>query len=305
MSERAAELELVPLIQLIWGKRYQILASSLIFGLLAGGVARGMPDVYRSEVLLAPVSDVEAMGSESLLGELSRIPLLGATGAAGVPKTTLAIETLKTRRFLTDFIVSNQMVPPLLAAKDWDSDRGRWVFDDAKFDIETGEWRGEYSEVESRVREDIAYSAFRKMISVERRSDTGLLVISIESMSPIYTKEWLEDLVEQLNTQLKNQEIAEASKSKRFLERQLEKVVVTEMRSILNKLIEKQMQREMLANVRDEHVFQVLDPPVVALESSAPKRSLITIFGVFLGFVSGLLVVLSAEAVKNISNSNG
>ena len=45
----------------------------------------------------------------------------------------------------------------------------------------------------------------------------------------------------------------------------------------------------MLANVREEYVLKVLDPPVVPEEKSEPKRAiivlLISIFGGFLGCV--------------------
>ena len=57
-------------------------------------------------------------------------------------------------------------------------------------------------------------------------------------------------------------------------------------------LIEQQQQKLMLAKVRNDYVFKVLDAPIVPERKDSPKRALIVIFSSLLGGFLSILVVL-------------
>jgi uncharacterized protein involved in exopolysaccharide biosynthesis len=64
--------------------------------------------------------------------------------------------------------------------------------------------------------------------------------------------------------------------------------VVEVQRSIYN-LIESETKTLMLANVRTEFAFTVIDPAVPPERKYRPHRSLYVLFGLFLGFAIGVL----------------
>ncbi len=104
---------------------------------------------------------------------------------------------------------------------------------------------------------------------------------------------WANQLVERLNNYLRVRDIAEAERSIEFLNEELEKSSVIEIRQGIFRLIENQIEMIMLANVRDEYVFKILDPAVAsdADKFVKPNRRLIVALGFLIG--SFLAVVLA------------
>ena len=64
------------------------------------------------------------------------------------------------------------------------------------------------------------------------------------------------------------------------------------MTEVFAELIEEQTKTVMLANVTDEYVFQVIEPPVAPELKSEPQRALICVLGVLLGGMLALVMVL-------------
>jgi LPS O-antigen subunit length determinant protein (WzzB/FepE family) len=64
------------------------------------------------------------------------------------------------------------------------------------------------------------------------------------------------------------------------------------MQRVFYDLIESQTRVSMLADVRDEYVFQIVDPAMVPDQRIAPRRSLIAVLGTMLGAMLALVGVL-------------
>ena len=64
------------------------------------------------------------------------------------------------------------------------------------------------------------------------------------------------------------------------------------MQNVFYQLIEEQTKTLMLAEVKDEYAFKVIDPPVVPEEKVGPKRALICILSILLGGMLGVAIVL-------------
>ncbi|MDQ9094144.1 GNVR domain-containing protein [Pseudoalteromonas haloplanktis] len=137
-----------------------------------------------------------------------------------------------------------------------------------------------------------AYKEFIQIVSTNNDIDTGMVKISIEHISPYIAKQWLSWLVEDINKEMKNRDVTEAIRSTEFLTSQLSQTTITDIQSVLYKLIEEQAKTIMFANVRDEYVFKTIDPALIPEEKSRPKRPLIVILGTMLGGLIGVMVIL-------------
>ena len=91
---------------------------------------------------------------------------------------------------------------------------------------------------------------------------------------------------------MKQKDLTEANSAIEYLRKQLESTQLVEMQRVFYDLIESQTRISMLADVREEYVFQVVDPAVVPDEKIAPRRSLIAVLGTMLGAMLALVVVL-------------
>jgi len=64
---------------------------------------------------------------------------------------------------------------------------------------------------------------------------------------------------------------------------------------VLFSLIEDQTQKIMLANVRDDYTFKIIDPALPPIGRIKPVRSQIAIMGFIFGFILSLIVALIKE----------
>ena len=291
------EIDLVELFRALWQGKWWIIAVTVVFAV--GGVfyALAQPNQYQADALVAPATDGGGMNVGGNLGGLASMAGVDlGTAEAGMQQKVIA--TLQSRRFLIDFIKRHELKPQLLAVKKWDEQSREWVFDTERFDPETGEWkapdpgeRAEPSYLE-------AYRTLRDQLSVSR-DDEGLVTLTLESQNPEAARQWLDWLIEDINTHVKVEEMASTRRNVEYLEQQLERTSVSGMRQVFFNLIEDQTQNLMLAELDEEYAFEVIDPPVVPEERSAPSRALIAILATMLGGMLSTFGVLVRYAFSS------
>lgn len=296
------QIDFNKLFAVVWDARFVFLIVLLSVGGVASFIAYKSPNIYRSEALLAPVDDASTSGGAGLFGQIGGLASLAGINlnASASSRASLSLEILKSRSFITSFINRRNILVPLMAANGWDSASGRVLVDASKFDVEKSQWlwkEGESSDLAPSDWE--AFSEFSKLLNVNRSKDTGLVRISIDHYSPFVAKEWIEWLIEDINQQVRERDIREANRSIEYLKAELEKTALTGMQQVFYQLIEKQMQTIMLANVHNEYVFNVIDPPVVSEQKVAPKRLIIVFSSLLVAFVVTMIVVLLVHSFRS------
>lgn len=202
---------------------------------------------YRAEVLLAPAAEeLEAGGLSALAGQFGGLASLAGMGSFGSADKVRALAVLKSRAFTEDFISSNNLVP-VLFEDDWDESAGAWKFDDAD-DVPT--MRDAFEKFDRDVRRVI-----------EER-DTGLVRLTIDWHDRHKAAAWANELVARLNDRMRAMAIDEATRSIDYLNTELSGNSVVGVRQGIYKIIEKQVETAMLANVNKEFAFKVIDPAV-------------------------------------------
>ena len=104
-------------------------------------------------------------------------------------------------------------------------------------------------------------------------------------------------IISEVNNLERSRTIEEASRARDFLKAELEKTEVLDVRLSINRLIQSQLEREMLANVRENYLLSSLDTPFVPEKKSKPRRSLICIFGTFFGAFLAVIFILIREFI--------
>jgi len=279
-------IDLAGLWRIVWSEKIRIVLLTLPFAVMAVVGSLLLPNIYRAQAVLAPVAEQQPRGLSSLLGRVA--PLGGLAGlelnAIAIDKTTLAIEVLQSRQFLTDFVRRHELLVPLFAADKWDANGKRWIIDPSIYDVAKQKWIRKVSPPRTTQPSDWeVFKEFSEMVSVEQDVDTRLVRLAVESRSPIAAKEWVDLLVRDINERMRSQDLSESRQSVQFLERRFQETQLTEMRLTLSELLEQQLRTIMLAEARQEYAFRTVDPPVVPEEKSRPARSIIciavTLFG--------------------------
>jgi uncharacterized protein involved in exopolysaccharide biosynthesis len=114
------EIDLAELWRAIWAGKLTIILITFIFAVGSVAFALSKPNVYKASVLLAPVStEGGAGGLGALAGQFGGLASMAGInlGGGGTDKTGLALEIIKSRSFLENFIQKHDLIVPIIAAK--------------------------------------------------------------------------------------------------------------------------------------------------------------------------------------------
>lgn len=271
------EIRIIDLWRLFMRQKWVIAGISGLILMAGVGASFLMTPIYRIEVLLAPVDDTQNKGLSALAGQFGGLASFAGVdlGSSNTFKDE-AIALLKSRQFTEEFIRDRQLLP-ILFYKKWDSGPKRWKSEDPD-DIPTM-W-------------DANELFAEKIRSVHEDKKTGLITLALEWIDPGQAVDWAEDLVKRINERMRQRAIAEAQNSLRYLNEELKRTSATEIQQAIYGLIEAQTKTMMLANVRDEYAFKVIDPPAVPDpdEYEKPNRPVIAALSLMLGLFAGVLV---------------
>ena len=290
------EIDLRELFSVIWQGKWIIIAITAVFAIGSVIFAILQPNIYKSEALLAPASEEQAGGLSALAGQfggLASMAGINLGGGAGVDNTQMAIEVMNSRQFTSQFIEKHNILPNLMAVDKWNLNDNSIVYDPDIYNKDNAKWVREVkAPFEPKPSMQEAYKEFKEVVSINLVKDTGMVTISVEHLSPVIAQKWVTWLIEDINQVMKERDVAEANRSREFLNKQIAQTNVADIRSVLYKLIEEQAKTIMFAEVRDEYVFKTVDPALIPEEKSKPMRGLICVLGTLAGGILGVMFVL-------------
>ena len=294
------EIDLGELLSVIWRGKWVIAVITFLFVLLSVIFALKQPNLYRSEVLLAPAEAKSNGGLSALAGQFGGLASLAGVNIGGqsTNKTQLALEGLKSRKFVASFIEKHNILPDLMAVESWDINKGV-LYDPEIYDSSSKKWlRDVEAPRTAKPSDQEAYKIFSDLILLKTNKETAMITLSIVHQSPLIAKQWVNWLVKDINKEMRDRDVVEAQKSADFLSKQLEDTKIADIRIILYKLIEEQAKTIMFANVRDEYAFKTIDPALVPEVRDSPKRTLIVILGFALGIVISCMIVILKHYIR-------
>lgn len=288
------------LLDVIWKSKYFIIGVTALFAVASVIYALAQENIYRSQAVVVasdenPANQMGGLGNQ--LGGLATLAGINLTGTQ-TDQATIALEILKSRKFIHDFVERHDILPELMAAESWNPATNELKLNDDKYDVATQQWLAEESDPTPRPTSWEYVPVFRDLLTIEQDRATGIINLSLEHLSATVAERWLSWLIRDINNEMRARDIREAQRSLEFLHEELNKTTVSNVQQVFYQLMEKQTQTIMLANVRPEYVFQVIDPPVVPETKYKPSRAMICILGTFLGGFIAVLLVLIRYFVK-------
>jgi uncharacterized protein involved in exopolysaccharide biosynthesis len=286
------EIDFRELFAAIRAGKWIIIGTTFVFLVAAVIYALILPNIYKSDVILAPTTENSGLKVPDQLGGLAALAGVNIGNGVG-DKTVLALEILKSREFLGRFITENDLFIPIIAAKGWDRANDKLIIDADIYNESTKEWVRDVEEPfkpKPSVLETI--EEFDESYSVSKDKESGIVTLSVQHYSPFLAKQMADKLVIAINEDMRQRELNEAEKSIEYLNQKIADTNLSDVRTMLFSLIEEQTKVVMLANVREEYVFKTVDRAVVAEKKSKPARALICIVAMMLGFMLSTLVVL-------------
>ena len=294
MAPADDEIDLRELWNVIWRGKWLIILLTLLFAVGAVLFALSQPNQYKSEVLLASTSKDGKGGLGAMAAQFGGLASLAGInlGAGGGDNTSLALEVLKSRKFIAEFVHRHDLKVAIMAATGWNEADNSLEIDAELYSQEKKLWVREVKPGKAVEPTDWeVFKEFSKRLSASQDKETGLVTFSIEYFSPVMAKQWLDWIVVELNNEMRKRDLSETQRNIDYLTGQLEKTQLAGMQTVFYQLIEEQTKTLMLAQAQVEYIFKVVDPAVVAEEKSKPKRALIAVLGTLLGGMLGVMLV--------------
>ena len=299
------EIDLKELFMILWGGKWLISVTTSFAAIFSVAVALSLPNIYTASALLAP-AESSGGGLSGLMkqyGGLASLAGVQLPGAEEGSRVQLGMQLMRSRAFVGDFVERRDILPELMAVSAWDAASGEVVFDPASYDAVSKKWVRNVGEPGvAKPSAQQAHRAFSSILSVSQDKQTGYVNVSIEHQSPIIAAQWVSWLVEDVNTAVKAQDVAEAEKSIEYLKQQVASTPLADLQAMFFELIQSQTEIVMLAEVRPEYVFRTIDPAVIPEEKSRPRRAVICILGTLVGGVLSVLVVLTWHFARRSKN---
>lgn len=287
------EIDLKELVSIVWYGKWLISGFILFSAVIAVVIALWLPNIYKAEAILAPSEESQGGGLSQMAEQLGGLATLAGVdiGNKRDEKVTIALEILKSRSFLSNFVGKYDFLPQVMASKGWNLEDGI-IYDEDDYDIQLEQWVRDVDPPLSKVPSDQeVVEKFREdLLFINRNDNSGIVEIGIFHHSPQFAKEVVDLLVKELNKTMRDRDVQEAQRSLEYLKDELEKTSLRPMEEVFYQLIEQQTQTMMLANIRPEYIFHTIDPAVVPEKKVRPSRVMIVFFGVFIGGVVGFFV---------------
>jgi LPS O-antigen subunit length determinant protein (WzzB/FepE family) len=289
------EIDLRELFMVLWAGKIKIIVITAVFAVASVVYALSVPNQYKATALLAPAQS-SGGGLSGALGQLGGLASLAGVSIGGgeSSEAQIAQEIMKSWNFIEGFIADNDLAVELFAAEGWSKGSNTLKINGDDYDVEKSEWLIEDDDT-GELRPPSSWSlfkAFSERLAVSEDKKSGLVSVSIEYYSPQIAKQWLDMYVSAVNAHMQKREVAEVTNNINYLQAQIEKTSIAEMREVFYTIIEEQTKNKMVAEASPEYAFVAVSPSMVPEEKSQPKRALICILGTLLGGMLSVLLVL-------------
>jgi len=273
--DESEEIRLLDLWRAVWSGKWLVVLASFALAVLAVLASFLITPEYRSQAVLSPVGSSSGGGLAALAGQFGGLASLAGLNLGAEDNVAESIAILKSRA-LTERFIRERNLLPVIFHDDWDAGKNAWDVDP--------------DDVPTLAR---GVERFDKSIrTVNQDVETGLVNLSVDWIDPVLARDWAQGLIAEVNADMRGRAIDQSKRNIEFLKGQLEATDAVELRTAVFSVMESEMKNAMMAAVRTDFAFEVIDPPVVPEKPAWPNRILLAVVGFFLGGMIGVLVVL-------------
>lgn len=289
--------------QVIWkGKALIILiVMSIVFS--TGILLLFKANIYKATAVITPAATKEKEGTvTSLMTQFGITP----PGSSSGPE----IVSLLNSNIVREKVIQNYNLLPLLFHERWDEERKIWK-------EETFPWLRKL--LQSIIPENPksgkrnkepgpgvwdGLREFKEIVSVKNNLKENMITISVEFWNPEMAAKMVDYFITTLNDHMTSEAKRVAKTNMKYLVEQVDKNPDPFIKQKIYALIAQQIETSMMAEVKENFAFKVIDPPKEPDRKVKPPRALMIILSFVVSLFIGILAVFSKEYFKKIKASS-
>lgn len=285
--------------------KWLVIVLTLLFLIVSIFWAVNTPNEYKAEVMLMAVNDEGQGGLSAMSGQLGGLASLAGinVGGGGNDKVILATELINDWSFVDTFISDNNLKVFLIAVIGWDKLKDELIYDESIYDNNLNKWQIKDG-VSQEPSDWLVFNEFKKRIILRQQKSSPIITASFEYYSPRLSKLWLDNLVKAINDKIQFNDMTESKMNIDYLTLKIESTEINEMRTVFYQLLQEQMKKLMLAEVRQEYILKKVGPIKQPEAKFKPHRPIMIILGGIFGFLLSLIIISLMPIILNLRTNN-
>jgi LPS O-antigen subunit length determinant protein (WzzB/FepE family) len=290
------EIDLRELFKTLFKAKLLIILITFISGISSIFYSLSLTNYYQSESVMSFRNSSDNQGVLSQFSGAASLMGLNLS-SSGDNRSQQVIQLIQSRKFVKHLLTFDDVLPSIMAAKSYDTASKKLILDTKIYDSETNTWKGESRDGGPAEPSylDVYGVYIEDLVSVTLDTGSGFVVMSVEHQSPYFAKYFLELIITEANSFLRNKDLEESSQALEYLQSQLAKVSLVELKESINTIIENQLEIQMLAKINEDYILVEIDPPYVPEKTISNSKTLIVIFSTLLGGLIGCLIALGRD----------
>jgi len=297
-------------------KRRKLIIQVVIAAVLATVViSLLMTNIYQAKAVITPITSKDGRTGDATLSamafqlfELPGIRLPGGSSATEI------VNLLKSN-ILREKVIERYQLLPVLFYKKWDTEKKDWkqgplVYMKRIVHAITSATQRGISEKDPDVPD--VWDGLRKLddiVEINHNKKEDTITITVDYRDPEMAAKMVEYFLTALTDHMSSETRRVATINKQYLEDQLGKTADPLIRQKIYNLIAQQLETSMMAEVKENFAFKVIDPPKVPDKKIKPKRILMALLsfvafifiGVFLAFFMEYLEKKKSKERENVT----
>jgi LPS O-antigen subunit length determinant protein (WzzB/FepE family) len=274
--------ELPEAIVYLWGYRRFILIIAFLAASVAAYFAVRQVPLYQTSVVLVPIHQRSSLNSG--LDILNNLGFGGSESAR--PGVAEYLAVLRSVAFSTEFVKKHGLENEMKVLYDsGDSEDNEFWFDTEPFSLNK------------------AGRLMSSHISVRDDRKTGLIYINVSWLNKANAADLTNAMVDELNAQIKQEEIRSAVQSSEILETKIEKTSVTAVQQSVGRILEDEIKKEIIAQTEENSTFKIVDRAVAPYKPMPMGRGVRIVQYFVLGMLLSSAFLILLRSIKRIYSS--
>ena len=286
-------------LSIVFENKYKIAIFTFFVTLITAVILFYIPNTYKSSAVLSG-ADISGNNSPNILSNYSNLASVAGISISSQEKeerVAMGIEIIKSLEFFENISKKNNIFFKIMAISDWNKETRKLVINEKIYSEKEKKWvyEKEFS-VNGKPSMQTAHREFLDNLSISTDRKTGFIKISYVHFSPDVAKEIVSTIVEEVNEDLRLEDIYQAEESIKILTNEYENTQLNQIRSGLSYLIQQNIEKKTTAVTTPEYLFKILSDPISSERKNGPQKLIILI----ISFISSLILFKSIFLFRKI-----
>ncbi len=300
------EINLLDYWRVIWRGKMLIVLIAIFTVFTTAFISLLMPNIYQATAVITPVNP-SVGGSSTLAQQFAGLPGISLQA----PPLSSEIVNLLKSNILREKMIEKFDLLPVLFYKQWDEEKKIWKKGKRGTNLNpTFLVQKLFKKIAPDNPKNIKkpkdspeiWDGLRMLnIIVEVRNNVkeNTITISVNFSEPVMAAKMVSYFLTTLNDHMTSEAKRVAKTNMKYLEEQVEKTADPFIKQRIYSLIAQQIETSMMAEVKENFAFKVIDPPKEPDRKIKPKRAQMVIISFVVSLFLGIFAVFFREYIKN------